>query len=140
MPMLSLRSAMHLRSLLVQPSRSMCLLKPSNVQMNQSRRKSEKKSDLEEVEEFLKTAKIRFLEFNQVHTETKLTRMEMLMLGGSIVFLLTFVAAYLFLYRREMGEVEVDYERFAYQPGKVDTVIEEEKKKTWKDHPLLKQV
>lgn len=138
--MLSLRSAMHLRSLLVQPSRSMCLLKPSNVQMNQSRRKSEKKSDLEEVEEFLKTAKIRFLEFNQVHTETKLTRMEMLMLGGSIVFLLTFVAAYLFLYRREMGEVEVDYERFAYQPGKVDTVIEEEKKKTWKDHPLLKQV
>lgn len=143
--MLSLSSVVNLRILLVRPNRAMgtgqcnALLKPSSVQTNQSRRASK---DMQDVEEFLKNAKIRFLEFNQVHTEQKLTRMELLLSVVSLLFFLTFAGCYLLLYRKEMGDIEIDYEKFAYRPDQVETtnVIEEEKKKTWKDHPLFKEI
>lgn len=113
------------------------LLRPPVVQIVSQRNNTQK--DLKDIEDFLKQTKLRFFEINQQHTEGQITKWELTMLVGSIVFFLTLCGCYLYLYKKEFP-TEIEYEKFASDSNLADAIIEEEKKKTWKDHPLLKEV
>ena len=130
------RSLLMARSNRAMATRCTALLRPSSVRTGRRHCASKER---EQVEEFLKKTKIRFLEINQFDTEEKLTRIELLLLAGSVLFFATLIGCYFYLYKREFP-TEVDYEKYTYDPNKKNAEVDEEKKETWKDHPMFKQV
>lgn len=119
------------------------LLRPAAVRTEPNRSESQRHTskDMKDIDDFLKQTKIRFLEINQKNTEGEITKWELGLLYGSIVFLLTMAGFYLYLYKKEFG-TEIEYDKYTSEANvaESDSVIEEEKKKTWKDHPLIKEV
>lgn len=79
------------------------------------------KKEMDEINEFLKTNKNSFFDVNdsnQTETEDQLTRKELLLFYGSIVFAITVAISFLILYKVEKPQ-KIDYEKFAYNPTEV---------------------
>lgn len=81
---------------------------------------------MKEVDEFLKTTKIRFLSNNQVDTEEELTRKELFLLVFSVAFMALMAVGYLFTHTLEYSE-KVDYKRFTYKPEEKATKLDTSK-------------
>ena len=77
-----------------------------------------KKGQMEEIEDFLKTTKINFFksfEINQTETEDDSSKTELILFVSCFLFALIMAISFLYLYNLEAVQ-KVDYEKFAYDP------------------------